>query len=216
MYLFGWRVRRGGGGAVPYPEKSRVIIRDKGTATTGTLTITNPSSHPWMMQAWLENENGIREGNVYPELSRLEVNSSRRLLINPVHSQWNKGREGLNWLVVRLIPSTKRGEQSRLSIPLVLRLKVFLRSGTTGQGQELPRLSCLWSQDSNLILRNDGQHYLTLTKFKDSYDRTVGKMPLMITPEGQQIIGQSMMSGRYKYSYVNDQGIIDNGSVICR
>lgn len=51
------------GGQIPYPEKSRVIIREnEAEATTGSLTVTNPGSRPWLMQTWLEDENGVRKG----------------------------------------------------------------------------------------------------------------------------------------------------------
>ena len=205
------------GGQMPYPEKSRVIIRENATGvTTGNLTVTNPDSRPWLMQAWLEDENGVREGRVYPELSRLEVNFSRRLLIAPPLSRWLEGREGLNWLVIRLIPSTAPDSNNTLTIPVVLRLKVYLRSRTSGAEQEVPQLTCERRQDGQLMLHNGGLHYVTLTELKDGQGRLAEGPPLMIAPGGQQAAGSGMTAGTYEYGYVDDRGIIDYGRVMCR
>ncbi|EGO9522583.1 molecular chaperone [Escherichia coli] len=205
------------GGQTPYPEKSRVIIREsEAEVTTGNLTITNPGSRPWLMQAWLEDENGDREGHVYPEISRLEPEFSRRLLIAPSLSQWREGREGLNWLVIRLIPSTERDGRSRLTIPVVLRLKVFLRSHTAGAEQEKPVMSCERRQDGQLMLHNGGRHYVTLTELKDGQGRMAEELPLMLAPGAQQSAGSGMTAGEYAYGYVDDRGIIDYGRVMCR
>ncbi|QTA28823.1 fimbrial biogenesis chaperone [Escherichia albertii] len=205
------------GGQIPYPEKSRVIIREnEAEVTTGNLTVTNPGSRPWLMQAWLEDENGIREGQVYPELSRLEANFSRRLLIAPPLSRWYEGREGLNWLVIRLIPSTAPDSNNTLTIPVVLRLKVFLRSRTAGAEQEKPVLSCDYRQKGMLMLHNRGRHYVTLTELKDRGGRIAEGVPLMLAPGAQRSVGNGMTTGPYKYGYVDDRGIIKFGRVICR
>ncbi|EIM4450324.1 molecular chaperone [Salmonella enterica subsp. enterica serovar Infantis] len=204
------------GGQIPYPEKSRVIIKDSEVDTMGNLTITNPGSRPWLMQAWLEDEKGVREARVYPELSRLEPNFSRRLRIAPSLSKWREGREALNWLVVRLIPSTERDGRSRLTIPVVLRLKVFLRSHTAGAEQENPVLSCEHRQGGVLMLHNGGRHYVTLTELKDGLGRMAESMPLMVAPGAQQPAGSGMAAGTYKYGYVDDRGIVDYGRVMCR
>ncbi|EGI24637.1 protein FasE [Escherichia coli TA206] len=204
-------------GQTPYPEKSRVIIREsEAVVTTGNVTITNPGSRPWLMQAWLEDENGVREGSVYPEISRLEPVFSRRLLIAPSLSQWREGRERLNWLVVRLIPSVERDGRSRLTIPVVLRLKVFLRSHTAGAEQEKPVMSCERRQDGQLMLHNGGRHYVTLTELKDEQGRMVEGVPLMVEPGALQLAGMRRAAGTYEYGYVNDRGTIDYGRVACR
>ncbi|MFI0604972.1 molecular chaperone [Escherichia coli] len=204
------------GGQIPYPEKSRVIIREnEAEATTGSLTVTNPGSRPWLMQTWLEDENGVRKGHVYPELSRLEPDFSRRLLIAPSRSQWREGKEGLNWLVIRLIPSTERDGRNRLTIPVVLRLKVFLRSRTTGAEQEKPLLSCS-VRGGVLKLHNGGRHYVTLTEMKGQQDLKVEEMPLMLEPDTEQSVGNRMTSGTYVYGYVDDRGGIVYEKVMCR
>ncbi|EFB3463798.1 molecular chaperone [Escherichia coli] len=209
------RVYAEDGGQAPYPERSRVIIREsEAVASTGSLTVINPGSRPWLMQAWLEDENGVREGRVYPELSRLEPDFSRRLLIAPLLSQWREGREGFNWLVIRLIPSTERDGRSRLTIPVEFRLKVFLRSHTAGAEQEKPVLSCELHQGGVLMLHNGGRHYVTLIEMKDGQGRMVEGVPLMVAPGGQQLVS-GMTPGEYKYGYVDDQGIIEYGRVIC-
>ncbi|HAY0106306.1 fimbria/pilus periplasmic chaperone [Escherichia coli] len=204
------------GGQIPYPEKSRVIIREsEAVVTMGSLAVINPGSRPWLMQAWLEDENGVREGRVYPELSRLEPEFSRRLLIAPSLSQWREGREGLNWLVIRLIPSMERDDRSRLAIPVVLRLKVFLRSLSAGVEQEKPVLSCELRQGSALMLHNAGQHYVTLTELKSGRGRVTEGMPLMIGPGAQQPLS-GMTPGEYAYGYVDDRGVVEYGRVLCR
>lgn len=211
------RVYAESSGQMPYPEKSRVIIREsEAVVTTGNLTVTNPGARPWLIQAWLEDENGVREGHVYPELSRLEPDFSRRLLIAPSLSQWREGREGLNWLVIRLIPSTEHDGRSRLTIPVVLRLKVFLRSRTAGAKQEKPTLSCNLSAEGSLMLHNNGRHYVTLTELKDEHGRMAKGEALMVAPGTQQSAGSGMTTGAYEYGYVNDRGIIRYGRVMCR
>ena len=204
------------GGQIPYPERSRVIIREnEGEATTGSLTVTNPGSRPWLMQTWLEDEHGVRKGHVYPELSRLEPDFSRRLLIAPSLSQWREGKEGLNWLVIRLIPSTASDSRNRLIIPVVLRLKVFLRSRTAGAEQEKPVLSCDIRQGGMLMLHNRGRHYVTLTEMKNGSGREAEDMPLMLEPDMEQSAGNRMTPGTYVYGYVNDRGVIVHERVIC-
>ena len=205
------------GGQAPYPERSRVIIREsEAVVTTGNLTVRNPGSHPWLMQAWLEDENAAREGHIYPELSRLEPYFSRRLLISPSVSQWHEGREGLNWLIIRLIPSVERDGRSRLTIPVELRLKVFLRSHTAGAEQENPMLFCKPRQGGRMILHNGGRHYVTLIELKDSTGRIVNKGGVMIAPGEYHIQGSGMTFGSYKYAYLDDRGNINNGIVSCR
>lgn len=205
------------GGQTPYPEKSRVIIRQgEDVNVTGNLTVTNPGSRPWLIQTWLEDEEGVRVGHVYPELSRLEANFSRRLLIVPALSQWREERENVSWLIIRLIPSTESDGRNRLSIPIVLRLKVFLRSRMAGADQEKPTLSCALRPGGSLMLHNRGRHYVTLTELKDGGGRMAEDMPLMLAPGAQQSVGNGMTTGLYKYGYVDDWGIIEFGRVICR
>ncbi|HGD8164226.1 TPA: molecular chaperone [Escherichia coli] len=202
---------------IPYPEKNRVIIRQgENVNATGSITVTNPGAHSWLMQTWLEDENGIRKGYVYPELSRLEPNFSRRLLIAPSLYQWHEGREGVSWLIIRLIPSMERDGHNRLTIPLALRLKVFLRSRTAGTDQEKPSLSCVPRQGGWLILHNRGRHYVTLTEMNDAQGRMVKDMPLMVPPGVQLSVGNEMTAGLYKYGYVDDRGVIEYGRIMCR
>ncbi|EPB2021905.1 molecular chaperone [Escherichia coli] len=205
------------GGQIPYPEKSRVIIREnEAVVNAGNLTVTNPGSRPWLIQTWLEDENGVRSGHVYPELSRLEPDFSRRLQIVPFLSQWHEGREGLNWLVIRLIPSTESDSRNRLTIPVVLRLKVFLRPRAVGAEQEKPVLSCNLRQGGMLMLHNRGRHYVTLTEMKDAGGRMAEDMPLMLGPDMELSAGNGMTPGTYVYGYVNDRGIIVYEKVMCR
>ncbi|CUA13306.1 molecular chaperone [Escherichia coli] len=205
------------GGQIPYPEKSRVIIRQGADVhTTGSLTVTNPGSRPWLMQAWLENENGVREGHVYPELSRLEASFSRRLLIAPSQSQWSAEREGLNWLVIKLIPSMEPDGRNRLTIPVMLKLKVFLRSRSAGVEQEKPVLSCDLRSGGRLMLHNHGRHYVTLAEMKGIQEQKLDGMPLMLAPDTEQSVGGGMTSGTYVYGYVDDRGVIVYERVICR
>ncbi|MEC9839959.1 fimbria/pilus periplasmic chaperone [Escherichia coli] len=204
-------------GQTPYPEKSRVIIKQvEGMNVAGSLTVTNPGSRPWLMQTWLEDENGVRAGHVYPELSRLEADFSRRLLITPSQYQWRERKESLNWLVIKLIPSTVSGSHNKLIIPVVLRLKVFLRSRTTGAEQEKPLLSCALTPGGRLMLHNRGQHYVTLTEIKGKQVQKTKESALMIAPGTTLSVGYEMTAGLYEYSYVDDRGIIACGKVICR
>lgn len=207
----------GAGVQAPYPEKSRVIItQGESVVTTGSLAVTNPGESPWLLQAWLEDENGVREGHVYPELSRLEPNFSRRLLIAPALSQWSAVREGLNWLVIRLIPSSERDGRSRLTIPLVFRIKVFLRSRSVEAEQEKPDLFCDIHPGGRLMLHNRGRHYVTLTILQDRSGRMAEEIPLMVAPDSVQSAGSGMNAGIYKYGYVDDRGMVDYGRVMCR
>ncbi|MED0049736.1 fimbria/pilus periplasmic chaperone [Escherichia coli] len=203
-------------GKMPYPEKSRVIIRQEDMLLSGNLTVTNPGSRPWLMQVWLEDENGAREGHVYPELSRLEPNFSRRLLITPSLSQWREERENLNWLVVRLIPSTEPNGRNSLTIPVVLRLKVFLRSRSAGAEQEKPVLSCAIREGGLMLLHNSGRHYVTLTEFKNALGRGIKGMPMIVAPGAQQYAGSEMTTGAYEYAYVDDGGMVVYGRITCR
>lgn len=65
----------------PYPESNRIIIRGEDNAT-GRITVTNPGERAWLVQSWLEDENGMKHNFTYPNLFRVDGFQSQTLKIS--------------------------------------------------------------------------------------------------------------------------------------
>ncbi|EGG8233088.1 fimbria/pilus periplasmic chaperone, partial [Salmonella enterica subsp. enterica serovar Schwarzengrund] len=65
----------------PYPETNRVIIRGTENAT-GSFTVTNPGERAWLVQSWVEDENGMKYNSIYPNLFRIDGFQSQVLKIS--------------------------------------------------------------------------------------------------------------------------------------
>ncbi|WP_089641321.1 fimbrial biogenesis chaperone [Escherichia coli] len=198
---------------VPYPTKSRVIIYQKAKGNAAHLVINNPGERVWLLQSWIEDMYGKRYSGIHPSLSRLESNTSTRLLIYGPQDLWTEDRENLAWLNIRIIPEVFQTNESRLTIPIEYRLKLFLRPSSVELKLE-PQIICV-DNEKNISLKNTGKHYLTLSRMNNAKGMVISDNIISIPPGEIMNTTVPYTSGEYEIQYIDDNGLIQSKEVKC-
>ena len=109
---------------IKYPflsdTKVKLSIEGDKKIKQGVLNITNPDERAWLVQSWIEDEEGEKSSNVYPSIARIEAHSNLVLRIYPpLSDKCNAG-----WVVVLFIPPDRGNKSNQLAIPVAYRLKM--------------------------------------------------------------------------------------------
>lgn len=106
----------------PYPEKKKIFINNEYNSRHPKegLRIINPDKSAWLIQAWAENEQREKYPVVYPPLTRLEKYESIYLKIY----ENDIAKSNISWFIVKIIPSTDKAVNNRITIPVIYRIKI--------------------------------------------------------------------------------------------
>ena len=200
---------------LPYPTHTRIIIYQDKNGGKGHVTVKNPGKHAWLFQSWIEDELGIKHPYVYPEISRIEPFSSKRLSISLLDNMWKMDREDVSWLIVRFIPLMEsEPNKNRVVIPLSFRLKVFTRP-TTISPYLTPVLRCMRGDSGGIQIANDGKHHLSLISIMDKNNKIIIEKPGMLPPGGTIESKTAYKTGEYYLFYIDDDGIKQEINMLC-
>ncbi|MEQ1928459.1 fimbria/pilus periplasmic chaperone [Escherichia albertii] len=105
----------------PFPERHQICLKYDGDSgeVKGYLRIDNPGENIWLIQSWVEDEKHNRYSIIYPPLTRIEKKSSVALKF---YSEKYSG--DLKWAIIKIIPSIKKKEGNKLTIPVIYRLRI--------------------------------------------------------------------------------------------
>lgn len=198
----------------PYPEKTRVIInKNTQEKSYGILRINNPGNNVWLIQSWIEHQDGYELKNVYPDLVRIEKKSSKIIKIIPEKELWESDNERMLWLYVKLIPTSEKSKHKTLSLPIVYKMKVFLRPYPLRKGYSSLNLECI-KNGKNIRVINHSPFIANITKVTDdTYHTIMGGS--IILPKQKITVERSSVSDSFNFYYVNDNGVEHKEIIKC-
>ncbi|EGO4413999.1 fimbria/pilus periplasmic chaperone [Escherichia coli] len=204
-YVFAWQS--------PYPSHTRVII-NKHKNINGELIVHNPGNKVWLTQSWLEDEKGTLSGTVLPSLIRLEERFSYKLIIKPYDKLMRGDTEKLLWLNVKFIPSTNKNDDNKIVIPIVYKMKVFIRPEQLRDAESKVSLKCI-TLNGKWVLINNSRYYLSMVRILSLEGGGKELSPLTLAPLKSYDLDVIRVGGKYKFEYVNDTGEVKTGNFLC-
>ncbi|ECB5535560.1 molecular chaperone, partial [Salmonella enterica subsp. enterica serovar Schwarzengrund] len=196
----------------PYPETNRVIIRGTENAT-GSFTVTNPGERAWLVQSWVEDENGMKYNSIYPNLFRIDGFQSQVLKISTKKEQWSAEHEKMLWLYIKIIPPLDASKKNKLEIPIIYKLKVFLRPPHLETRRE--SFVCKRINEEAVKIMNFSSFIITLTRVTDDKERIKLKKTEILKPNDGLIITKAHNTSKFKLYSIDDQGTEVESDIIC-
>lgn len=133
------------------PQLTRVVAyaQDKETS----VEIINDSSETYMVQSWLEDNNG-KDSNIplvlTPPVMKLEGKKQGKLRLVVLNSEIPQDRESVFWLSLQEIPPKAKDIDNRLVVAIRSRLKVFVRPQGLNSTDAIKAAQALtWSMEKN-------------------------------------------------------------------
>lgn len=107
------------------------VIYD-GSKKEASINVSNPDKTPYLIQSWVDEDNGSREGVpfiVTPPLFRLDGAQQNVLRIIRAGGALSEQNESLYWLNIKSIPSStpQQASQNTLQIAVKTRIKLIYR-----------------------------------------------------------------------------------------
>lgn len=196
----------------PYPETNRVIIR--GTEnSTGGFTVTNPGERAWLVQSWVEDENGMKHNFIYPNLFRIDGFQSQTLKISTKKEQWSAVHEKMLWLYIKIIPPLDATQKNKLEIPIIYKLKVFLRPSDLEIRRE--NFICKKTNEKTVKITNLSPYVITLTRVIDDKRRIKLKKAEILKPNDDFILTELHDTSKFKLYSIDDLGTEIESNIIC-
>ncbi|HBA7710212.1 TPA: molecular chaperone [Escherichia coli] len=196
----------------PYPESNRIIIRGEENAT-GRITVTNPGERAWLVQSWLEDENGMKHNFTYPNLFRVDGFQSQTLKISTKKEQWSAMHEKMLWLYIKIIPKLDTTKKNKLEIPIIYKIKVFLRPSDLGIRRE--SFVCEKTHEETVKIANLSPYVITLTGVIDDKGRIKLKKAEILKPNDYFILTKVHDKSKFKLYSIDDQGTEIESNIKC-
>ncbi|WP_159564676.1 fimbrial biogenesis chaperone [Budvicia diplopodorum] len=141
-----------------------------GEAKESTINVTNPDNIPYLIQSWVDNQDGVTSKPpfvVTPPLFRLNGGGQENV-IRVIRTGGNlpEDKESLFWLNIKSIPSAEKTDNS-LQIAVKTRIKLLYRpKGVTGTLEEAAG-KLTWQRRGNSIsVTNPTPYYITFFSVK--------------------------------------------------
>lgn len=139
---------------------TRVIF--DGNKKEAAISVNNPDSTPYLIQSWIEAQNGIAEKTSFiitPPLYRLDKNRQNveRIIMVGTRAQ---DKETLYWLNIKAIPAAVQKENT-LQIAVKTRIKLIYRpAALNGDIPESLADKLTWSRSGNQLRVNNPTPYV--------------------------------------------------------
>lgn len=189
---------------------TRVIY--EGTKKEASINLNNPDKIPYLVQSWVENEDGMRESIPFiatPPLFRLDTGQQNVLRIVNTGSLPDD-KESLYWLNIKTIPSMQRqSNENTLQIAVKTRIKLVYRpSKLSGKTPENVAEELKWSISGNRIsVTNPTDFYMHFSSIKVA-NKSV-ENPTYVAPgatKNFEMISQVDKHGKITWQLINDYG----------
>ncbi|RKQ38620.1 molecular chaperone [Enterobacter sp. R1(2018)] len=184
----------------------------EGTKKEASINLNNPDKIPYLVQSWVENEAGTREGIPFiatPPLFRLDAGQQNVLRIVNTGSLPDD-KESLYWLNIKTIPSlqTQPGENT-LQIAVKTRIKLIYRpSKLSGRMPESVANELKWAVSGNKVsVTNPTNFYMHFSSIKVA-EKSVDN-PTYVAPGATktfEMISQADKNGTITWQLINDYG----------
>ncbi|CAI0914570.1 fimbrial biogenesis chaperone [Serratia liquefaciens] len=140
-----------------------------GDKKESSLNVNNPDALPYLIQSWVEPQEGSSEKAPFiltPPLFRLDAGRQNVLRVVRVGGALPEDRESLYWLNVKTIPSTERRDNT-LQIAVKTRIKLIYRpAGLKGLPDDEAGQLTWRRQGARLAVSNPTPFYMNFQSVK--------------------------------------------------
>ncbi|MEQ5149734.1 fimbria/pilus periplasmic chaperone [Providencia stuartii] len=188
------------------------IVYPLGSKQISTGVRNTSDSSVFLVQAWIEKENGEKDKNfiVTPPLFTSNPKNENSLRLFYIGPELSQDRETLFYFNVKAIPSVNKkelSEKNALILAAITRIKLFVRPDnlkvSPEKSAELLRFQLV---NSNVLrIKNPTPYYITLTDIKSGNDELPS---VMVSPFGFYDLSteKKLNNKSLKYSVINDYG----------
>lgn len=186
------------------------LIYDGGKKES-SLSVSNPDGAPYLIQSWVETENGGAEKAPFiitPPLFRLDGNQNNVLRIVRAGGNLAANKESLYWLNIKSIPSVEKNDnKNTLQIAVKTRIKLIYRpQGIKGTPEEgTTQLS--WQRSGNTLkVSNPTPFYMNFQEVK--FGGKVVQEATYVAPGASAIFSlpAGIISGNLTWKIITDFG----------
>ncbi|GAK27246.1 fimbrial biogenesis chaperone [Serratia liquefaciens] len=140
-----------------------------GDKKESSLSVNNPDALPYLIQSWVEPQEGSTEKAPFiltPPLFRLDAGRQNVLRVVRVGGTLPEDRESLYWLNVKTIPSTERRDNT-LQIAVKTRIKLIYRpTALKGLPDDVANQLTWRRQGARLAVNNPTPFYMNFQSVK--------------------------------------------------
>ncbi|MBI0274285.1 molecular chaperone [Hafnia alvei] len=217
--LIGLLIAASGAQAAVRPALTRIVALESDKETPIKL-INDDKTHDYLVQSWIEDQQGNDKGLpliLTPPLFKISAGREGRLRMVILPGKIPQDRESVYWLWIQEIPPVSKSKENQLQLAVRTRLKVFVRP-TDLKEKSADTLKALTWQVSHedgkawLVAKNPTEYYASFSELSVS---SAGKqLPLtgkntMVPAKGEAryalpagVAGSSQLN----YSLINDFG----------
>lgn len=135
-----------------------------GERTEQTIALKNQDSKPYLIQSWIESENGKRIENnfvITPPLFRMEPQSENMLRVTRLTDALPKDKESLFWMNIKSIPPKEEGaERNILRFAINSKIKLIFRPKGLDDDPQLIAQNLVWVCDGNRLKVTNNSGYV--------------------------------------------------------
>lgn len=184
------------------------VIYD-GNKKEASINVSNPDNLPYLIQSWIETENGGTEKAPFiitPPLYRMDKgqqNVERIILAGQVP----QNKESLYWLNIKAIPSAPKTENS-LQIAVKTKLKIIYRPASLkGTSPEEKADSLTWSVSGNqLRVTNPSSYVMNFNEITVGGKKLDDVSYVLPGSTAQFNLPKGVTGGKLTYTIINDYG----------
>ncbi|WP_243703038.1 fimbrial biogenesis chaperone [Klebsiella grimontii] len=179
-----------------------------------SLSIKNEDKVNYLIQSWIENENGTRENVpfiVTPPLFRLNADQQNVIRAVKVSNALDAKKESLYWLNIKSIPSTssENSESNSLQIAIKTRIKLIYRPKELNRmkPEDLMKLLKFTSSNGKIKIYNPTGFYMNLNSLTvNGKDVDNVKYVPPMSYVSYDLESNNEIHGKIKISIINDFG----------
>ncbi|MCS3432297.1 fimbria/pilus periplasmic chaperone [Klebsiella sp. BIGb0407] len=176
------------------------------------LAVTNNDDNTYLIQSWIENDNGAKDGNfiITPPLVAMQGKKENTLrILDASNNKLPQDRESLFWMNVKAIPSMDKSKlnENTLQLAIISRIKLYYRPANLSLPPDQAAEKLTFRRNTgSLTLINPTPYYLTVT------DLNAGTRVLknaLVPPMGEVSVDLPSDAGRdITYRTINDYGAL--------
>jgi fimbrial chaperone protein len=183
-----------------------------GNASQATISVKNPDNKPYLIQSWVENAEGVKDGRfvVTPPLFAMQGKKENTLrILDATNNQLPQDRESLFWMNVKAIPSMDKSKLSdnTLQLAIISRIKLYYRPvGLALPPDQAAEKLTFRRSAGTLTLINPTPYYLTVTEL-NAGSRVLENA--LVPPLGEARVKLPADAGsEITYKTINDYGAL--------
>lgn len=197
---------------------TRVIY--EGGKKESSLSITNSSANPYLIQSWIESLTGGAGKPPFvitPPLFRLEGNQQNVLRILRTGGDLPGDRESMFWINVKSIPSSEKAQaQNTLQIAVKTSIKLIYRPQGLKAPTDAISNQLVWSlQGNRLTVNNPTPYYVNFNQVKVG-EHEVKDVTFVAPKSSATFTAPTGVAGTVSWKAINDYGGVTKENISVR